>query len=476
MTRRIHSKPDEGATDSAMSPRAVGAILFALMAVLSIGAAVVFVRWAGLAGPLLTSGGPLAGAARAVATAYAAVGLGSLAWRLRLWRCYAPMPTVADADLPSVSVVMPAFNEGPLVAEAIRSVAASHYPAARFELIVIDDGSTDDTWRHIRAALDALPNHVRVQAVRRRCNLGKRHTLCEGFRLARGDVFVTMDSDGLAEPHALKNLVSPIVLDPRIDCVSGCIQALSPRRSLITRFLKCYYSLSFKFVRAYQNQFRGVFCAPGAASAYRASAVKPVLDEWSAQRFLGLPCATGEDRALTNLVLRRGGLTAYQQNAVVHCDVPVTYGGMVNMFLRWARSNIRETLVLWSFLWTRFRSCHLAAFRWNMFLALLSLLLPPLLVANAAVLMLLRDGFALHVLLGGLAFSAVNAAIYFANERDRDWVWLLAYHAFWVLGLSWIVPYAALTLRNTAWLTRSAAPSGRDVPAETQPAGMLVAG
>ncbi|MCG8409388.1 MAG: glycosyltransferase family 2 protein [Phycisphaerales bacterium] len=403
---------------------------------------------------------------------YGAVVLGSLIWRLGLWRRYRPMPSVEDGALPSVTVVIPAFNEGELVRSSILSAAGSRYPPNRLEILVIDDGSTDDTWRHIRAAVRKVRDRVRIKAMRQPRNMGKRQALHRGFQRARGEVYVTIDSDSMLEPDSLRNAVSPLVRDPAIGCVAGCVQVMNPRQNLITRFLKCYFSLSFKFVRAYQSEFRGVFCTPGALSVYHAEAVKKVADEWSEQRFLGKPCATGEDRAMTNLLLREGWLTAYQGNAVSWCRMPHTYGGMVNMFLRWARSNIRETIVLWRFMFTRFRGKYLQTFRLNMILVLLSLVMPTLLISHSAALLVMSDGFVLRYLGVMLLFAFTMAIVYYVNERDSDWVWLLVYSAFWVICLSWILPYAALTLRNTGWLTRATPEQEAELPPDSLGTGV----
>ncbi len=390
----------------------------------------------------------------AVAMSYGAVVFVSLIWRLTLWRRYRPMESVDDAALPSLTVVIPAFNEGELVRWAVLSAAANRYPVDRLEIIVIDDGSTDDTWSHIRAAVGEVGDGVNITTLRQPRNMGKRQALYDGFRRGRGDVFVTIDSDSVLAPDALRNAVTPLVRDPAIGCVSGCVQVLNPRENLITRFLKVYFSLSFKFVRAYQSEFRGVFCTPGALSVYRASVVRRIVDEWLEQSFLGLPCSTGEDRSMTNLLLREGCLTAYQGNAVVWSRAPRRYGEMVNMFLRWARSNIRETIVLWRFMFTRFRERHLRVFRLNMALVLLSLVMPPLLIAHSVGLLVTSDGFVLRYVGVMLLFSLVLSTVYYKNERDSDWVWLLVYNVFWIGCLSWVLPYAALTLRNTGWLTR----------------------
>jgi hyaluronan synthase len=399
---------------------------------------------------------------------YGAVMSGAMIWRIALWLRYRPMASVVDEMLPSVSVVIPAFNEGSMVRRAILSAVASRYPAEKLEVIAIDDGSTDDTWLHILAAARETKNRVRVTTLRQLSNAGKRQALSVGFARARGEVLVTLDSDSVLEPDALRNVVTPLVREPAVGCVAGCVQVLNPRQSLMTRFLKCYFSMSFKFVRAYQNEFRGVFCAPGALSAYRAAVVRQVAGEWVGQRFLGQPCTTGEDRAMTNLFLREGWLTAYQGNAVVWSKMPHTYGDLARMFLRWARSNIRETIVLFGFLFSRFRAKHLQSFRLNMLLVVPSLALPPLLVADNMALVAMNEGYLFHRAGVILIFAAISSAIYYRNERDSDWVWMFAYKFFWVGCLSWILPYAAMTLRNTGWLTRRAG-SPRPEPANDTP-------
>lgn len=391
-----------------------------------------------------------------------------LFWRLALWLRYRPMATVQDARLPSVTVVMPVFNEGALVAEAIRSVAASRYPAGRLEIVVVDDGSTDDSWLHILRAAREVKQRVRVTTLRHLTNLGKRAALHFGFENGSGDVFVTVDSDSILHPEALRSGVSALVRDPRVGCVAGCVEVLNPRESAITRFLKGSFSLSFKFVRAYQNEFRGVFCTPGALSFYRADYVRSVADEWLDQRFLGQPCTTGEDRAMTNLFLRDGWLTAYQENAKVYSKMPATFAGMCRMFLRWARSNIRETVFLFSFLFRRFRGAYLNTFRFNMVLATMSLILPPLLIAGNIGALFASDGYVFHQYLAVMTYALSVAVIYYVNERDSDWVWLMIYEFVWVASLWWIIPYAFATLRNTGWLTRKveAEPVGRVLRAQ----------
>jgi hyaluronan synthase len=378
----------------------------------------------------------------------------ALVWRVLLWRRYRPMPAPRDEELPNLTVIIPAFNEGPLVRQSILSVAANDYPADKLEIIAVDDGSTDDTWHHIQAAASRVSRDIRLTTLQQTRNKGKREALYLGFKRGTGDIFVTLDSDSILSRDALRNGVAPLVREKKIGNVAGCVEVLNPRESWVTRFLKCTFSLSFKFVRAYQSEFRGVFCTPGALSFFRADAVRKVADEWLRQQFLGVQCTIGEDRAMTNLMLRDGWLTAYQGNAKVYSKMPTTYGGMCKMLLRWGRSNIRETVVLLRFLFTRFRSNYLRSFQFNMLLTIVSLFLPPLFILNGYVLMLTNFDYAMHAMGLVMINGAFMSLIYYMNEKDSDWVWLFAYEYFWTAALSWIIPWAAMTVRNAGWLTR----------------------
>jgi hyaluronan synthase len=88
------------------------------------------------------------------------MGLVLLLMRTLLWLRYRPFAAAAVEDAPLLSVIIPAYNEGEMVESSIASVAAARYPRGRLEVIAIDDGSTDDTWRHIERAAARFPGMV----------------------------------------------------------------------------------------------------------------------------------------------------------------------------------------------------------------------------------------------------------------------------------------------------------------------------
>jgi len=370
--------------------------------------------------------------------------------RTVFWVRYRPFATATAEDAPMMTVIIPAYNEGAMVETAIASVARAAYPAGRLEIVAVDDGSTDDTWKHIRRAALRFPNLVTT--VRLPSNRGKRAALAAGFRLMKGEIVVTVDSDSEIERGTLLAIAGPF-RDPRIGAVAGKVAVRNRRQGLIPRMLHVRFVLSFDFLRSAQSMFRTVYCCPGALAAYRASVVLEVLPEWERQRFLGTDCTYGEDRALTNAILGRGYDTVYQRTAVVQTIVPETYGQLCRMYLRWDRSYIREELRFARVVWRRpplWRACALYES------TVTNLRFPVAYISIALWIVHAMDdpGAIVRMLLAIMIVSVVYVLYYLRSERSWDVVFgvLYAYYSFF--ALTWIFPYAALTLRARGWLTR----------------------
>jgi hyaluronan synthase len=376
-------------------------------------------------------------------------------WRLWLALRYAPCPTVAEKDLPSITIVVPAFNEGPLIGRTLEHLARANYPADRLQMIVVDDGSDDDTWCHIRqAAKDIGP---RLKTLRFKENRGKRWALWEGFRRAQGDVLVTLDSDSLIEPDALQALVSPIVRDPRIGGVAGNVRVLNRKDGMIPRLLAVRYVVAFDYKRAAQSMMDGgsVLCVAGALAAYRRETAVCHLDRWLHQTFLGKKARAGEDHAMTNFILKQGYKVVYQRRARVHTKVPTSFSGLAKMFLRWSRSNIRENFHLGSFIFTNFRVGPLYATRFNYVIYTLGLfVLFPFGLAFLAASAFWIDIFGVKLLAATVMSSLLPATFYTWREGDTDGAYGILYGALATFLLWWIWPFALLTCNKSVWLTR----------------------
>jgi hyaluronan synthase len=378
------------------------------------------------------------------------MGIGLMLLRTLLWVRYKPFAAATFEDAPMLTVVIPAYNEGAMVEQTIVSVATALYPAQRLEIIAVDDGSTDDTWTHMRRAARRFPG--RVSTVRLERNQGKRAALAVAFRRARGEVVVTIDSDSVIEPGTLLAIAGPFT-DPRIGAVAGKVAVHNRRASVIPKMLHVRFILSFDFLRSAQSVFRTVYCCPGALAAYRTAVVREVLEAWERQTFLGVPCTYGEDRALTNLILGTGCDTVYQRTAVVHTVVPETYGKLCKMYLRWDRSYIREEFRFARIVWKR-------PPLWRA-LALYETTITNLRFPVAYLSIALMIGHAmedptsiLRMLLAIMIVSTLYVLYYLRSERSWDFVYGILYAFFSFFALTWIFPYAACTVRARGWLTR----------------------
>jgi hyaluronan synthase len=375
-----------------------------------------------------------------------------LAWRALLFARYRPMPGAADDELPKISVIVPAYNEGKQVLDTVRSLMAGDYPADKLQIITIDDGSQDDTWKWIQRSADEFPDHV--LALRCPENRGKREALYEGFQRATGEVIVTVDSDSEVLPDALRNLVTPLVRDPRVGAVAGNVRVLNHDAGAIPAMLDVTFTTSFELIRATQSEVGVVMCCPGALSAYRRELIVQFQDEWVSQTFLGQPANIGEDRAMTNLVLRMGYEVRFQSNAIVITEVPTRTRQLSRMLLRWARSDVRETLALAQILWRRPTAWHWGA-HVNFIAAALSLTLSPVMLAWLVLSAVLAPSMLAWTLLGVMV-AAVMPAVVFSHLRDtRGAWWAFPYAVYFLLCLSWIQPYALLTPHHAGWLTRA---------------------
>jgi hyaluronan synthase len=387
----------------------------------------------------------------AVAASYSLAFLIFQAVRTYFWWRYRPF-SLPPGPLPKVTVIIPAYNEGAMVEKALYSVAASDYPADRLEVFCIDDGSKDDTWEYMQRAQSRYPELIRL--IRFPKNRGKREALYAGFTQGTGDYFVTVDSDSVIAPATLKQIVAPMLQDPKIGGVAGNVKVYNRTANFFTRMLWVRFVLAFDFLRACQSGYRFVFCTPGALSAYRRAAILPILESWRRQTFLGAPCTIGEDRAFTNFILRQGYDTVYQRSAVVYTTVPETYQGLCRMFLRWDRSNFRESYLQMAFMFSRYRKKHRLLPIVDFFVRELefplSCVFLPLLLISIVISPLVLVKF-----LTALALVSFVLSIYYVSaEKDMDFVYGVIYAFFALLFLKWIKPYAFLTLRDGRWLTR----------------------
>ncbi|WP_321414744.1 glycosyltransferase [uncultured Desulfobacter sp.] len=425
----------------------------ALACILSVVAAACLYGTGGSSGSQFLRGMPWGGTLVVLFSVLCSLAMAELVWRIILVLRYKPMTSVSDDQLPTCTIVVPAYNEGHQVYDTLKSLAASNYPKEKIQLIAVDDGSADDTWQWIKRAKRKLT--LPVLTIRQPKNQGKRQALYDGFKKSSGKVLVTVDSDSIVEADTLRNLVTPFS-NPRVGAVAGNVRVLNQTQGIIPRMVDIAFVFSFDFMRASQSMYRTVTCTPGALSAYRKSAVMNVLDKWRNQTFLGRPANIGEDRAMTNMILRQGYHVVFQQNARVFTEVPVAYSQLCKMYLRWARSNVRETIAMTAFIFTRFRQDSMLGARITLVSDVLKLTVAQIFFLISWGLILWHPAiFGSKTIIGIVLGSSLSATIYAWKFGRISSILAFAYGFFFFIGLTWIKPYALFTPHNSHWLTRA---------------------
>ncbi|MBU2951278.1 glycosyltransferase family 2 protein [Tamlana agarivorans] len=367
--------------------------------------------------------------------------------------CYKPVESVSDEELPTVTIIVPAYNEGKQVWDTLISLAKSDFPEEKLQLLAIDDGSKDDTWQWMLKAKEQLGN--RLEICKQSENKGKRHALYRGFNQGTGEIFVTVDSDSIVNPDTVRLLVSPFVNNEKCGAVAGNIRVLNNKKALLPKMLDVSFVLSFEFVRSAESTLNSVLCTPGALAAYRRSEVFACLPEWINQTFMGKPSDIGEDRALTNMILKQGKHVLFQRNAYAYTNVPEKYQGLYKMFIRWGRSNVRENIEMSKYVFTNFKKESKLGTR-LLFLSQSSeiIMTYPFLIFMMFFVVTHPLLFISSTLVATLILSTFSMLFYANRYKVSESFWAYTYSILYTFALFWITPYAIATASKSGWLTR----------------------
>jgi hyaluronan synthase len=242
----------------------------------------------------------------------------------------------------TTTVLVPVFNEPEAVfRRALASVAAND----PHEIIVVVDGGDRDV---ASVARDYTENVLLVPRA------GKRAAIAAGLAASddSSDVVVVLDSDTVWAPDALDEMLKPF-RDPRVGGVTPRQSIFDVGTNPVRRFADWLEDLRYHLTVPAQSSFGQVGCLAGRTIAYRRSAFVPAVAFLVEQRILGLKLHIGDDRVLTNALLRAGWRTVYQSTAVVTTDAPSNWKTFWRQQLRWARSSQRETLLSLPWLWRK---------------------------------------------------------------------------------------------------------------------------
>jgi hyaluronan synthase len=349
---------------------------------------------------------------------------------------------------PTVAIIIPAFNEGVSVLRTINACIDQDYPDEKLQIVCVNDGSTDDTWSYIQHAVNRFGD--RVMAIDLGSNQGKRAAMAEGVRRTDSEILVFIDSDSEPVPGGLRRIVQPFARAD-VGAVAGLTHARNADVNALTRMQATRYFVSFQLLKAAESVLGAVSCCSGCFSAYRRSAVEPLLNSWEHQRFLGAACTYGDDRALTNMVIKDGSRSEYHAGAVALTDVPVAYQGFFRQQLRWKKSWLRESPILLAHIW---RSRPLA-FPVVLLSTLAGLLSPFVLLASLILVPIMFGVVPIVYLVGLLLVAFAYGLFHRALSDDGGWIWAVIGTIFYI-SFSAQMFWALARIRDGRWGTRAA--------------------
>jgi hyaluronan synthase len=359
---------------------------------------------------------------------------------------YRPAPDIGFR--PTVSVIVPAFNEEEGIIGTIESCVSVDYPKALLEIIVVNDGSTDGTWARILEAKERWPQIYAIDLGR---NYGKRGAMAEGIRRSTGDVLCFVDSDSYLERDAVIAIAQPFA-DERVGAVVGHADVRNHSVNWITKMQQVRYYSAFRVIKGTESLLSGtVTCASGCCAAYRRSSVLPLLDAWEFQRFLGRPATFGDDRALTNMILKNSRVV-YQSTARAATMAPTTLRVFFRQQLRWKKSWLRESLFVVRMFW---RKNPLAAL--FTYASIAFPFLSPWVVVHAVLGRLVGGGSGgLWFYLIGTYSMALLYSLYYAFRRqDGLWYHGMTFVLLYMTVLVFQTYWGIFTMRDTRWGTRA---------------------
>jgi poly-beta-1,6-N-acetyl-D-glucosamine synthase len=361
---------------------------------------------------------------------------------------------------PPVTVLIPCFNEGENAEETVGHALALDYP--EFEVIAINDGSTDDTGEVLERLARRDP---RLRVVHLAENQGKAMGLEAGALLARHEILLCIDGDALLDRHAAHWLVRHFVESPDVAAVTGNPR-IRNRTTLLGRVQVGEFSSIVGIIKRAQRSFGRIFTVSGVITAFRKSAVHQV-GYWS-------PDMLTEDIDITWKLQRAGWDVRFEPNALVWILMPETVRGLWKQRLRWAMGGAQvlirnlEALVLpgQRFLWPLLvEMC--ASVAWSYAMLLLTLVWLGGLVLPAGAVPEVGSPLSLQgsgVVLGATCLLQFVFARWLDSRYDRglgrNLYWMIWYPiVFWAINCaSTVVAYPKVITRGRGARARWVSP------------------
>jgi cellulose synthase/poly-beta-1,6-N-acetylglucosamine synthase-like glycosyltransferase len=236
-----------------------------------------------------------------------------------------------DLELPAVSIMVPAHNEGLVITDTLNALLRLEYPRDAIEIIVVNDGSTDDTAERVRAIAAVNPRVRLFNVPAEFAARGKSAALNRGLAECRHDVIGIFDADNVPETTSVLYLARQLAADPALGAVIGKFRCINKRKNLLTRFINLE-SLAFQWiVQAGRWQLLRMATLPGTNYLIHRSVLEG-LGGWD-------EAALTEDAEMSIRIYQAGYLIQFVPYAVTWEQEPETLRVWFKQRTRWARGN-----------------------------------------------------------------------------------------------------------------------------------------
>ena len=359
---------------------------------------------------------------------------------------------------PGVSIIVPCFDEEEWIQRTVHSCINQDYPVDKLEVIVVDDCSNDNSAARVREmitqlkAADTSDNayHVseRIRFLQQPKNMGKRDAMARGAREAKHELLVFVDSDSFLDPFAVRNIVQPFK-DKEMGGVSGRTDVANTYTNALTKMQAVRYSIAFRIMKAAEGYFDAATCLSGPLSCYRKDLVLRYMDAWLNQTFLGQKATFGDDRSMTNFILRYNR-TTYQDTAVCMTIVPRSYRVFLRQQMRWKRSWLRESLIASRYMWKKEPFMSLGFYMG----VLVPIAAPVIVLYNFIYVPIMHRVFPLSFIIGMVSMAMLMSMAQLLIRRSTTWIYALWFCIYYEAVLLWQMPVAWVTFWKTTWGTR----------------------
>jgi hyaluronan synthase len=409
---------------------------------------------------------------------------------------------IPDKAKPLVSIVVPVKNEEVDITDCVQSCIDQTYENK--EIIVIDDGSTDKTGQ-ILDKIQEQNKSANLRIVHLEKSVGKKKAIEVASKIAKGEIYAFMDSDCDMAHDATEKAVQIFYFDRQLGAITGHGRVKNRhvggfRDHFLEKLQDVYADGACRAQKGMESVFSSVTCCAGSLSFYRREAIQDFIPQWARDRFLGMEFKFATDRRMTahvlatkpsrftspfqynqqesvpNLTVTSPASTALEMETIPRSDkskteekesvngywkvlysshirvnigVPPTLESLVKQQVRWRKSFIRSLFAAGGIYWKR-----------PFYVAILYYLqtamkfIRPYIVASTVVFLPLMGDYTTPIVwFAGVLFTGMIYAVDFRlrNPGDRNWLYRPFFTLLSTYIYTWLLIYAAITIKKTGW-------------------------